>query len=210
MEAQPATPAPSAPRPGPHDARRPSGRRARLRTALRMVGSTALIVGLYLGRPLDRATPATLVLLVAGLTLLVALLGWQIRSVVRSPYPVLRAIEAFVTATVLFVVLFAAGYTSLSDATPGAFTEPVDRLDAIYFTMTVLATVGFGDITPVTGPARVVVTLQMICGFAFAALVGREFLAAVRRAQDGDEGGGGAGGGRGDGRPPAVPPAPGA
>jgi len=182
MEVQPAPSAPS----GPHDAARPSGRRARLRTALRTVGSTVLIVGLYLGRPLDRATPATLVLLVAGLTLLVLLLGWQIRSVVRSPYPVLRAIEAFVTATVLFIVLFAAGYTSLSESTPGAFTEPVDRLDAIYFTMTVLATVGFGDITPVTGPARVVVTLQMICGFAFAALVGREFLAAVRRAQDGD------------------------
>lgn len=187
MEAQPAPPAPSR----PHDAARPSGRRARLRTAVRTVGSTVLIVGLYLGRPLDRATPATLVLLVAGLTLLVLLLGWQIRSVVRSPYPVLRAIEAFVTATVLFVVLFAAGYTSLSESTPDAFTEPVDRLDAVYFTMTVLATVGFGDITPVTGPARMVVTLQMVCGFAFAALVGREFLAAVRRAQDGQAGAGG-------------------
>jgi voltage-gated potassium channel len=199
MEAQPAPPAPSR----PHDATRPSGRRARLRTALRTVGSTVLIVGLYLGRPLDRATPATLVLLVAGLTLLVLLLGWQIRSVVRSPYPVLRAIEAFVTATVLFVVLFAAGYTSLSESTPGAFTEPVDRLDAIYFTMTVLATVGFGDITPVTGPARMVVTLQMVCGFAFAALVGREFLAAVRRAQDGQDGAGGP-------PPPGPPPASGA
>lgn len=183
MEAQPADPAPPA---RPPDATRPSGRRARLRSAVRTVGSTVLLVGLYLGRPLDRPTPATLVLLVTGLVLLVALLGWQIRSVVRSPYPVLRAIEAFVTATVLFIVLFAAGYTSLSEATPGAFTEPVDQLDALYFTMTVLATVGFGDITPVTGPARIVVTLQMVCGFAFAALVGREFLAAVRRAQDGD------------------------
>ncbi|GIG34670.1 potassium channel family protein [Cellulomonas pakistanensis] len=167
-------------------ARTPPGRRARLRTALRTVGSAALLVALYLGRPLDRATPATIALLVAGLVVLVLLLGWQVRSVVRSPYPVLRAIEAFVTATVLFLVLFAAGYTSLSDADPAAFTEPVGRVDALYFTMTVLATVGFGDIAPVTGAARAVVTLQMACGFAFAALVGREFLAAVRRAQDGD------------------------
>ncbi|NHT16332.1 potassium channel family protein [Cellulomonas sp. IC4_254] len=187
MEAQPADPVPPT---GPRDSTRPSGRRTRLRTAVRTVGSTVLLVGLYLGRPLDRPTPATLALLVAGLVLLVLLLGWQIRSVVRSPYPVLRAIEAFVTATVLFIVLFAAGYTSLSEADPDAFSEPVDRLDALYFTMTVLATVGFGDITPVTGPARVVVTVQMVCGFAFAALVGREFLAAVRRAQDGDQGDG--------------------
>ena len=187
MEAQPADPVPPT---GPRDSTRPSGLRTRLRTAVRTVGSTVLLVGLYLGRPLDRPTPATLALLVAGLVLLVLLLGWQIRSVVRSPYPVLRAIEAFVTATVLFIVLFAAGYTSLSEADPSAFTEPVGRLDALYFTMTVLATVGFGDITPVTGPARVVVTVQMVCGFAFAALVGREFLAAVRRAQDGDQGDG--------------------
>ncbi|MCG7284592.1 potassium channel family protein [Cellulomonas sp. ACRRI] len=178
MEAHPEPPG------GPPRATHPPAR-ARLRTVLRTVGSSALLVVLYLGRPLDRPTPATLVLLLSGLVLLVLLLGWQVRSVVGSPYPVLRAIEAFVTATVLFVVLFAAGYASLSDAAPGAFTEPVDRLDALYFTMTVLATVGFGDITPVTGPARIVVTLQMVCGFAFAALVGREFLAAVRRAQDG-------------------------
>ncbi|TKR27021.1 two pore domain potassium channel family protein [Cellulomonas hominis] len=191
-------PHPRPPRGTPR-ATRPPGR-ARLRTALRTVGSTALLVVLYLGRPLDRPTPATLALLVAGLVLLVLLLGWQVRSVVGSPYPVLRAIEAFVTATVLFVVLFAAGYTSLSDAVPGAFTEPVDRLDALYFTMTVLATVGFGDITPVTGPARVVVTLQMVCGFAFAALVGREFLAAVRRAQDGRD--------ADDGGPAPGPPGP--
>lgn len=172
--------APAASRPAP-------SRRARLRAALRTVGSAVLLVALYLGRPLDRPTPATLALLVAGLVLLVLLLGWQVRSVARSPYPVLRAIEAFVTATVLFLVLFSTGYTSLSAADPEAFSEPVSPLDALYFTMTVLATVGFGDITPVTGTARVVVTLQMVCGFAFAALVGREFLAAVRRAQDGDD-----------------------
>jgi hypothetical protein len=185
-----------------------STRRARLRTLLRVVGSVVLLLALYLGRPLDRATTATLVLLGIGLVLLVLLLVWQVRSVVRSPYPVLRAIEAFVTATVLFVVLFAGGYAALSDVTPGSFSEPVGRVDALYFTVTVLATVGFGDIAPVTGPARLVVTIQMVCGFAFAALVGREFLAAVRRAQDGADGTTGRAGGRGDDPPDATPPAP--
>jgi hypothetical protein len=182
----------------------PSSPRARLRAAVRTVGSVLLLLALYLGSPLDRPTPTTLVLIGVGLVLLVLLLGWQVRSVVRSPYPVLRAIEAFVTATVLFVILFAGGYAALSEATSGAFTEPVGRVDALYFTMTVLATVGFGDIAPVTGPARLVVTVQMVCGFAFAALVGREFLAAVRRAQDGVD----RPGGRGDGPPGAAPPAP--
>jgi hypothetical protein len=182
----------------------PSSRRARLRASLRTVGSVLLLIGLYLGSPLDRPTPTTLVLLGIGLVLLVLLLGWQVRSVVRSPYPVLRAIEAFVTATMLFVILFSGGYAALSAATTGAFTEPIGRVDALYFTMTVLATVGFGDIAPVTGPARLVVTVQMVCGFAFAALVGREFLAAVRRAQDGAQ----RAGGRDDDPPDAAPPAP--
>lgn len=166
---------------------RPASRRARLRALLRIIGTVVLLLALYLGRPLDRATAATLVLLGIGLVLLVLLLAWQVRSVVRSPYPVLRALEAFVTATVVFVILFAGGYAALSEAAPGSFTEPVGRIDALYFTMTVLATVGFGDIAPVTGTARLVVTVQMVCGFAFAALVGREFLAAVRRAQDGTD-----------------------
>jgi hypothetical protein len=48
--------------------------------------------------------------------------------------------------------------------------------------MTVLATVGFGDIVPVSDPARVVTTLQMVCGLAFLGVVGRLFLAAVQRA----------------------------
>lgn len=181
--------------------RRPPSRRARFRAAVRTIGSVALLLGVYLGSSTDRPTTTTLVLIAVGLVLLVLLLGWQVRSVVRSPYPVLRAIEAFVTATMLFVVLFAGGYAALSETTPGAFTEPVDRVDALYFTMTVLATVGFGDIAPVTAAARLVVTVQMVCGFAFAALVGREFLAAVRRAQDGTEG-------RGDDPPDVAPPGP--
>lgn len=187
---------------------RPSSRRARLRALLRIIGTVVLLLTLYLGRPLDRATAATLVLLGLGLVLLVLLLVWQVRSVVRSPYPVLRALEAFVTATVLFVILFAGGYAALSETAPGSFTEPVGRIDALYFTMTVLATVGFGDIAPVTGTARLVVTVQMVCGFAFAALVGREFLAAVRRAQDGADGAAGPAEGRGDDPSDVTPPAP--
>ncbi|WP_454050637.1 potassium channel family protein [Cellulomonas sp. Marseille-Q8402] len=181
------------------------GRRARLRAALRTVGSAALLLAVYLSRSADRPTALTLALLSAGLVLLVLLLGWQVRSVVRSPYPVLRAIEAFVTATVLFVVLFATVYSALSGADPGAFTQDLSQVDALYFTVTVLATVGFGDIAPVSTVARLVVTLQMVCGFAFAALVGREFLAAIRRAQDGGAQDGGAQEQGGD-PPDAAPP----
>ena len=34
---------------------------------------------------------------------------------------------------------------------PGAFTERMNRLDSLYFVITVFATVGFGDITAASG-----------------------------------------------------------
>ena len=42
----------------------------------------------------------------------------------------------------------------------GNFSEPLTRTDALYFTVTVFSTVGFGDITAKTEAARLVVTGQ--------------------------------------------------
>ena len=44
----------------------------------------------------------------------------------------------------------------------GNFSQPLNHTDALYFTVTVFATVGFGDITATTEAARLVVTGQMI------------------------------------------------
>ena len=76
----------------------------------------------------------------------------------------------------------------MSYANPGAFTEPMDRTDAIYFTVTVFATVGFGDIAPVTTSARVVVTLQMVgdllvLGVLLQAIVGAVKLGSCPAAE---------------------------
>lgn len=167
------------------------GHAPRVRAALRTLASTTVLVLLYAVRPIERPPGEIIAALAVGLGLLVWLLVWQVRAVEHAAYPVLRAVEALVTAAVLFVVLFATGYASLSESLPGSFTEPLDRVAAFYFTMTVLATVGFGDIAPVSDTARVVTTIQMVCGLAFVGLVGRQFLAATRRARavvaDGDD-----------------------
>jgi len=97
-----------------------------------------------------------------------------------------QAVEALAVAVPLFLLLFAAGYYLMSYASPSAFTEPMDRTDAIYFTVTVFATVGFGDIAPVTESARVVVTLQMVgdllvLGVLLQAIVGAVKLGRARR-----------------------------
>jgi len=110
--------------------------------------STTLVV-LYYWLPMTGALDASrAALLVVGLVVLVVLVVWQVRAIVRSPYPGLRAIEALAGVIPLFLLLFAAAYVQLGNAEPRAFTEPMTKTTALYFTVTVFATVGFGDIAP--------------------------------------------------------------
>jgi amino acid transporter len=113
--------------------------------------------------PLDRPLEAQgLVLLLVALVLFCAILALQVRSILRSTVPMLRAIEVLASVIPLFLLTFAAAYVAMAHATPGAFSQRLPRPDAVYFAVTVFATVGFGDIVPVTGAARMLVTAQMI------------------------------------------------
>ena len=170
------------------DALDPATRRALYRRALvRPLLTVTALLGLYYLLPLDREHDPLTFLAIAGGLLAVVVLGiLQIRAILRARYPAVQAVEALAVAVPLFLLLFAAGYSLMSTASPGAFTEPMDRTDAIYFTVTVFATVGFGDIAPVTKSARVVVTLQMVgdllvLGVLLQAIVGAVKLGRARR-----------------------------
>lgn len=142
-----------------------------------MIGTALLVV--YYALPLDRAGPGTALMLVAGLAALGALVAWQVQAVVTSPSPRLRAAESLATSILLYVVLFAGTHTTLSNADPDAYTELLDRTDALYFTVSTLATVGFGDIAAVSEAARVTVTVQIATGLLLLGLVVKAFLEAA-------------------------------
>ena len=65
-----------------------------------------------------------------------------------------------VLALVVFVVvpLFALGYYALEQGDAGQFAEMATKTDALYFTMSTLGTVGFGDVHATGQLARVLVT----------------------------------------------------
>jgi voltage-gated potassium channel len=172
---------------------RPDGRSERLMTAprrrvlralLRAALTSTVLVVLYYTLPLTGTLKAsTVVLLLAGLTVFAGVISWQLRAILRSQYPALRAIEALAAAIPLFLLVFAAAYVKLADAQAHAFTEPLNRTDALYFTITVFSTVGFGDIAPVATAARVTTMVQMLGDLVVVGLVLRVMLGAVREGR---------------------------
>ena len=160
------------------------GRRPLFLAIARTLLTPACLVVLYLLLPFDREfTPGTLAALLAGIFAMALLVAWQVRSILRSPHPALQAVEAVALSLPLFLLLFAATYTLLSDSHPAAFTEPLSRFDSLYFVVTVFATVGFGDISAVSTVARVLVTVQMVGDLVLIGLVLRVFLTAVDRGR---------------------------
>jgi voltage-gated potassium channel len=105
----------------------------------------------------------------------------QVRRIRAAAYPMLRAVEALVMVATLFVVVVASIHVAVASQDPQAYSEPLTRLDGIYFTVTVLATVGFGDITPVSEQARAFTTIQMVMGVALLG-AGLRLLIAVAQA----------------------------
>jgi voltage-gated potassium channel len=116
----------------------------------------------------------------------IAVYGWffrrQLKSIDASRFPTLRAAEALVLVAAMFLAIFAMIYVMISQAHSDAFTEPLDPFTGYYFALTVLATVGFGDITPVSTGARSVTMVQMALDLAFIAVLIRVVGGAARRA----------------------------
>jgi voltage-gated potassium channel len=160
-------------------------RRRVLRSLLRATFTSTVLVVLYYRLPLTGALEAsTVALLLVGLALFAGIITWQVRAILRSDYPGLRAIEALAAAIPLFLLMFAAAYVTMADAQPSAFSEPLSRTDALYFTITVFSTVGFGDITPVAPTARVIAMVQMLGDLVVVGLVLRVMLGAVKEGRE--------------------------
>ncbi|MEE1786336.1 potassium channel family protein [Streptomyces sp. SP17BM10] len=139
----------------------------------------------YFLLPLDRPFGAATALgLIGGLLVVGALVVWQTRSIVRSPYPRLKAVEALATSVPLFILLFAAAYYLMARSQSVSFTQPLSRMDAVYFTVTVFSTVGFGDIVPTDEAARALVVLQMLGDLVFVGVAARVILGAVNVGLD--------------------------
>jgi voltage-gated potassium channel len=168
------------------------GKEARTRRRLvvlalaRALAMTVALVVVYYLLPLDSLSRVPLALtFVAALLILTVATAWQVRSVLVSPNPAIRAIEGVASSAPLFLLLFAAGYYAMARSSPDSFNvRDFTRTDSLYFTVTVFSTVGFGDITATSQVARIVVTLQMVLDLIVLGLGVRVFVGAVRLGRE--------------------------
>ena len=132
-----------------------------VRTSVALV----LVIVAYYRAPLDDTlTLSTGLLFVAVLLALALALVVQVRGILASSTPLLRAVRTLVIGLPVLLVVFAA-------------------TDGLYFTVTTFATVGYGDISPVTELARIVVTIQMVVGIITVGLIAKVVLGAAQVAR---------------------------
>ena len=144
-----------------------------------MLAATLLVGSYYLLPLAPVASGGGLLRLVIGVTLVAAVLAWQLRAVAAAQHPRLRAISAVAIGFPLLLVVFASVYLAQSQSDPAQFSEPLDHTDALYFAVTVFTTVGLGDITPVTAAARIATMLQMLLDLVVVGVVVRLLVGAV-------------------------------
>src|SRR4051794_21463970 len=143
---------------------------------------TLLTVGYYLA-PLDHPLdPGTLIEFVFALAVVGAVVAWQVRNILSSDVPRLRAVQTVAVGLPMLLLVFASVYVQIETNQPNSFTEALSRTDALYFTVTVFATVGFGDIAPTSELARIVTMTQMLMGLIVLGLVARIVVGAVQTA----------------------------
>ena len=151
---------------------------------LRTAATVALVLALYFLLPLGGGTNVEKITkLILGALVLTAIIIWQVRQIIRSNHPVGRAVEALAFSVPLYMLLFATTYFVMAHTNATAFGAPVSRTDAMYFSSTVFTTVGFGDITPKSEAAHLVVTAQMWLDLVFLGLVLRVVTQAVTHSQ---------------------------
>jgi hypothetical protein len=103
-------------------------------------------------------------LFAGGVLVLAALIALTIRGLLRATAGVrARGLIVLLSCGVLF---FAWANLTLA-AIPGEFTELHTKIDSVYFSVSTLATVGFGDVHATGQLARAAVTIEMMFNLVF-------------------------------------------
>ena len=109
---------------------------------------------------------------IAAILLTMPITVRRLHAVRRSETPVLVALEAIVLLVTMLVLGFASVYYAMN-VNHTQFNALDTRLDAAYFTVVTLSTVGYGDIVATGEAARLTVMFQILLNLTFLGVVVR-------------------------------------
>lgn len=166
------------------------------RPLLSMLGHTTVVLflltlGYYMlpaQRPWDEPMGLVRVTVSAvALAGLAVVLGMQARRSRRTIPRQLLRIQWLLTALYVLVLTFALTYLIVATLGPAQFVGIADRTDALYFSVTVIGTVGFGDIYPAGTLAQLLVTVQMLFNLVYLGTALRILSAGTRTGPPGPD-----------------------
>ena len=176
----------------------------RLRNAVVSVLLIALATWVYYLLPVPHLSrDAWAVMFFCGAGLLGVLIIVAIQRLIRAGEDArIRGLVLLLTLTVLF---FSWADLSVSKL-PSQFAELQTKTDSLYFNISTLATVGFGDVHPVGQLARAAVTLQIVFNLVFLGAAVSIISGFFRRRAQGQISGAAAAGGKQPGEAPGSQP----
>jgi len=98
-----------------------------------------------------------------------------ILGILRTPQHKVN-IRSIIESGLILVLSFSASYYAMSAINPSSFTQQLSILDSIYFSVITIATVGYGDIAPVAGYARILTIVEVLLGLLYILFVIGIFL----------------------------------
>jgi len=158
-----------------------------------LITATVIVVPAVLARWFEHlhSHPLAYLIFVLMFLLFVGFVVFELlRFIMRSPRVNSEVLCAAVGAYLLLAMLWAAGYTLAARLEPSAFSgvaplnQPLHGFNALYFSVITITTIGYGDITPTSGPVRMLAMLEAIIGTMYmAVLVARLVSAYTSRGQ---------------------------
>jgi voltage-gated potassium channel len=167
------------------EARRQADWKRALKALTQVVVSIVVMGAIYFLLPTDDRGPSSdAPWLILELVLFAVIVAIQVPAIVKADHPILRAVVALGVVVPLYLLIFARVYLSGSLSSPASFSQPLDHQTALYFTVTVFATVGFGDIVAKTDTMRMLVTAQMLVNLIVVGAGIRILVSAARRGME--------------------------
>ena len=120
----------------------------------------------------------------------ICLLGFTVtvilNRIVRLEATNLNVLSGAAAVYLLLALIWALSYRVIGELAPGAFKGlSPDQFDAwsqfLYFSLTTLTTLGYGDITPVNPFARIWATFEAVVGVLYVAILVARLVSLYRR-----------------------------